>query len=206
MSTSTILPMYDTAIPLLKVARIARQMRLSIQPLACIWHLAHPAHLCTIDILDFQSLALFSEFLGHSLNIDIKVVPQELSNLGVLVVSLERSRGFGIRRVDVHIGGAVAVSRPAGLSTARNHVRILVECGCRFPDELGDLVRGRVVDTQAGGDGFADKFSGFVGRGVRCEVCVVGESEVLGGVRGVSKRRRVPDVFRVLGVEFCWMC
>lgn len=210
MSTSTslamrIITMHNT-ISLLEIARIACQVRLSIQPLACIWHLAHPAHLCAIDTQHLQSLALLSQFFGHSFDIDIQVVPQKISDLGVLVVSLESARSFRIRGVDVYVGGAVAVSRPSRLRAARNHIGILVECGCRVFDELGDLVRGGVVDAQTGSYGFADKFGSFVVGGVGLEVCRIGESEVFGGVGCVGEGGRVPDIFGVFRVEFCQMC
>ena len=197
MPTSTRLAMQNTLIPLLEITPITRQMRLAIQSLAHIRNLTHPTDFSAIEILHRQSPALFEQFPRYSIDIDIQIVPQELANLGVLMVTLECVCSFGIRGIDVDVCGAVTVSRPARLRAARNHVCVLVEGSCGILDEIVDFVIVEIVDTQTGGDGIADKVGGLIGRGFGCEERVVGESEMFGRVGGVGEGRWVPEIFGV---------
>lgn len=73
--------------PLLEVTSIVRKMRLPIQPLALLRYLAHPADLRAIYIQYLEILALLSQFLCHSFDVNLEVVSQEFSDLGVLVVT-----------------------------------------------------------------------------------------------------------------------
>lgn len=101
--------------PLPEIARIVRQVRLPIQPLPLLRHLAHPTDLCPIHPSDLEIPALLPQLPRHSLNIHREIIPQKSADLCILMVPHERSRLPRIGRVDVDVCSGVSVGAPPGL-------------------------------------------------------------------------------------------
>jgi hypothetical protein len=189
-------------VSLLEITCVIREMRLAIQPLALLWHLTHPAHRSTISIQDLEILALLSQLLRYGLDINVKVITEELADLGILMIPNQRLSLLRIRRVDIDVCGRVAVRTPPRLRAARDHVCVGVECGQRCVCDGFDFLFRVVVDAEAVGDAVDDEDLLLLVRGRREEVGGVLDGEAFGGVRGVREGRGVPDVVRVGGVEF----
>lgn len=147
---STVAPPPVQQMPLLVISTIRSEMRLTIQPLASFWDFTHPADLGAIHIQHLELLALLLQFLGHGFDIDAKVLSQEVTDFRILVVAYERHRGLWIRRVDIHIGGGMAVGGPTGLRTSGNHVGVLVQGSVGIFNQVGYFVVGEVFDSEAG--------------------------------------------------------
>lgn len=101
--------------PLLEITRVVGKMRLAIQSLALLRHLAHPAHHSTVGIRNLQIPALLSQLLRHSLDINLQIVSQKRADLRVLMVA-DQGRGLArIRGINVDVCGRVAVRTPSRL-------------------------------------------------------------------------------------------
>lgn len=84
------------SLPPLKVTLIMLQMILAIQPLVLGRQLSHPiSHLCAFRL----------QLLRYSVDVDRQVVPQKLTNVGVLMISDERLGGVWVGGVDIYVGG-----------------------------------------------------------------------------------------------------
>lgn len=134
MPTPTIPPMQQ--MPLLKIAPITCQMILSIQPLSVRRHLAHPTNLLARRIRHHQLGALLTQLFSHGIDVDTKVISEELAHLGILMISHQRHRRLGVRAVDIDVRGRVAMGAPARLAASGHHVCVLVEGGGRVVYEV----------------------------------------------------------------------
>ena len=74
-------------VPLLEVPRIVRKMRLTVQSLTLLRDLVHPTDFRAIDIQHLEIFAFLPQLLCHSFNIHAQIVPEELANFGVLMVT-----------------------------------------------------------------------------------------------------------------------
>lgn len=140
---------------LLKIARVMIAMILPIKSLTLNRDLPHPiAALLRLKRVEVNALVL--QLLGDSINIEIQVVLQEFADLRVLVIADQSLSDLGIARVDVNIGGRVAVSGPACLCSSTDHVGECVRSEIGHLQEGLDLVVTGISDTHFVADNGSD--------------------------------------------------
>jgi hypothetical protein len=191
--------MHNTPLPKLTLIALKRQMALAIKPLALLRQGAQPRLLLPLSL---KQHTLLLQLLRHRIDIHAQIIPQELADLGVLVVAHERGGALGVGSVDVDVCTAVAVGGPAGLAAAGERVGEAVLRFFRAVDESVDFGVGVVFDAEAGGEGGFDMGDLVVAGGRVGEEILVGEGKVFSGVGGVGEYGGEPAVFGVGFVEF----
>lgn len=189
-------------VPLLEVSGVVCKMRLTIKPLTLLRDLTHPTDLRTIHVQHLEILALLSQLLCHSFDIHLEIIPQELSDFGILMITHQRRSLLRIRRVYVHVCGGVAVCAPACLRTARDHVGVTVQSGQGRVGDGFDLLLCVIVDTEAVDYAVDDEDLFLLVRRRGEKVRGVFDGQTFGGVGGIGERCRVPDIVWIGSVEF----
>lgn len=118
-------------------------------------------HRCILQLSShppiFPFLHLLHQIAGHLLYhvLQIQVLGQKPSDLGVLPVAEQRARLFGIAGVDVDIDGGVTMRGPANLRAAGDDVGEDVGGGPGVGGDVGEAVDfrgGGVVDPKTRGE------------------------------------------------------